>query len=146
MRAIGDVEMGRDLTPALPPLSHALHDSFLLSHCSACFSPLPAHPSPLPSPASPSRVLYCSQSCSASDSPLHASSGELQLLLRGSPSSDPSDDGDTSDLRAALRLLAALGSSPRGDGSQRISGLLTNRDKLLAPETANVNQFPLRPE
>ncbi|XP_031395024.1 protein SET DOMAIN GROUP 41 isoform X1 [Punica granatum] len=131
MRAIDDViEMGRQLTPALPPLSHALHDSFLHSHCSACFSPL--HP-----PPPPSRVLYCSQACSASDSPLHTSSAELQLLLhRQSPSSAASDDGDTSDVRAALRLLAALRDAPSCCGSQRIAGLLTNRDTLLAPETA----------
>lgn len=142
MRAVDDVEIGRDLTTALPPLAHALHDSFIHSHCSSCFSPLPAAPlSPPSAPVSPSCVFYCSQACSASDSALHASSGELQLLHCRSPSAATSDDGDTSDLRAALRLLAALGDSPCGDGCQRINGLLTNRDRLLAPETANVRQF-----
>ncbi|KAK4745168.1 hypothetical protein SAY87_011480 [Trapa incisa] len=134
MRAVDDVDIGRNLTPALLPLAHALHDSFLASHCSSCFSPLTAPPSPPPAPVSVSCVFYCSQVCYASDSTLHVSSGELQLLLCHSPS----EDGDTSDLRAALRLLAALGDSSCGDGCQRIKGLLTNRHKLLAPETANV--------
>uniref|UniRef100_A0A6M2F2J3 SET domain-containing protein n=1 Tax=Populus davidiana TaxID=266767 RepID=A0A6M2F2J3_9ROSI len=110
-----DIEIGEDITPSVIPLSYALHDSFLHSHCSSCFSRLPStnftqhHHAPT--------LLYCSSICSSS----HFSPAELNLLH-----SPPS-----SDLRAALRLLPhSLPSS----SINRICGLLTNREKLMADE------------
>ncbi|KAM5562259.1 protein SET DOMAIN GROUP 41 [Rosa sericea] len=132
MRGEEEIELGQDLTPPLPPLSFALHDSFLSSHCSSCFSPLP----PLHTPTFPNNShhvllpLYCSPLCSASDSPLHISSAEPRLLrlLQSHPSTYP--HGDSSDLRAALRLLHSLpATSP--PAPHRISGLLTNRLRLI---------------
>ncbi|KAF9682759.1 hypothetical protein SADUNF_Sadunf05G0141900 [Salix dunnii] len=37
-----DIEIAEDMTPSVVPLSYALHDAFLHSHCSSCFSLLPA--------------------------------------------------------------------------------------------------------
>ncbi|XP_062023315.1 protein SET DOMAIN GROUP 41-like [Rosa rugosa] len=129
MRAEEEIELGQDLTPSLPPLSFALHDSLLSSHCSSCFSPLPPLHTP-PFPNNSHHVHYCSPRCSASDSPLHLSSAEPRLLrlLHSHPSTYP--HGDSSDLRAALRLLHSLpATSP--PAPTRISGLLTNRPKLI---------------
>ncbi|KAL6269250.1 hypothetical protein ACE6H2_026161 [Prunus campanulata] len=139
MRAEEDIEIGEDITPPLTPLSFALHDSLLSSHCSSCFSLLPPHPFPplhfTPTfPHNPHHVLssssfsYCSPLCSTSDSPLHMSSAEPHLLhlLQSHPSTYP--HGDSSDLRAALRLLHSL---PATRPSARIAGLLTNHHKLL---------------
>ncbi|KAL5560192.1 hypothetical protein UlMin_036403 [Ulmus minor] len=129
MRAREDIEIGQDITPPLSPLSFSLHDSFLHSHCTSCFSPLP---SPSPSPSTPPSLLYCSPSCSNSDSSLHISSAEnhLLLLLHSYPSLYP--HGDSSDLRAAIRFLHSQSATCN---SLRIAGLLTNRDKLTAPST-----------
>ncbi|XP_008237847.2 PREDICTED: protein SET DOMAIN GROUP 41 [Prunus mume] len=139
MRAEEDIEIGEDITPPLTPLAFALHDSLLSSHCSSCFSLLPPHPFPPlhfnPTfPHNPHHVLsssssfYCSPLCSTSDSPLHVSSAEPHLLhlLQSHPSTYP--HGDSSDLRAALRLLHSL---PATRPSARIAGLLTNHHKLL---------------
>ncbi|BBG97833.1 SET domain-containing protein [Prunus dulcis] len=137
MRAEEDIEIGEDITPPLTPLAFALHDSLLSSHCSSCFSLLPPHPFPplhfTPTfPHNPHHVLssssYCSPLCSTSDSPLHVSSAELHLLhlLQSHPSTYP--HGDSSDLRAALRLLHSL---PAMGPSARIVGLLTNHHKFL---------------
>ncbi|KAL9357668.1 hypothetical protein Peur_050921 [Populus x canadensis] len=110
-----DIEIGEDITPSVIPLSYALHDSFLHSHCSSCFSRLPStnftqhHHVPT--------LLYCSSICSSS----HFSPAELHLLH-----SPPS-----SDLRAALRLLPL---SLPSSSTNRICGLLTNREKLMADE------------
>ncbi|XP_062017419.1 protein SET DOMAIN GROUP 41-like [Rosa rugosa] len=130
MRAEEEIELGQDLTPSLPPLSFALHDSLLSSHCSSCFSSLPPQPFPPlhtpPFPNNSHHVHYCSPLCSASDSPLHLSSAEprLLLLLHSHP------HGDSSDLRAALRLLHSLpATSP--PALPRISGLLTNRLRFI---------------
>ncbi|KAF5444560.1 hypothetical protein F2P56_033684 [Juglans regia] len=129
MRGSEDVEMGQDITPPFPPLSFSLHDSFLLSHCSACFSPLPLRPTfpHIPLPLPPYLLSYCSPRCSSSDSPLHFSSAEFHLLR-----SHPSSFGESSDLRAALRFLHSLPASCRSVPNGRLAGLLTNRDKLLA--------------
>ncbi|XP_011044236.1 PREDICTED: protein SET DOMAIN GROUP 41 isoform X2 [Populus euphratica] len=110
-----DIEIGEDMTPSEIPLSYALHDSFLHSHCSSCFSRLPTenftqhHHAPT--------LLYCSSICSSS----HFSPAELHLL-HCPPSSD---------LRAALRLLPHFLPS---SSTNRICGLLTNREKLMADE------------
>ncbi|XVF37200.1 hypothetical protein REPUB_Repub19eG0125600 [Reevesia pubescens] len=99
MRAKEDVEIGEDITPPLLPLSFSLHDSFLSSHCSSCFSLLP----PL-SPGIPHHVpLYCSPPCSSSHFPIHSSSAESFL-----PQPLPPTCPDSSDLRTALRLLLYL--------------------------------------
>ncbi|KAG7940912.1 hypothetical protein I3843_16G010200 [Carya illinoinensis] len=128
MRGREDIEMGQDITPPIPPLSYSLHDSFLLSHCSACFSPLPLRPTfphiPLPLPH---LLSYCSPRCSSSDSLLHFSSAEFHLLR-----SYPSSFGESSDLRAALRFLHSLPDSSGSVPNGRLAGLLANRDKLLA--------------
>ncbi|XAR62489.1 Histone-lysine N-methyltransferase [Bertholletia excelsa] len=140
MRAGEDVVAGQDLTPPLRPLAFSLYDSSLLSHCSACFSPLPSstHQSPpsLPSSAlsfrnSPkSALLYCSPQCSVFDSGLHFSSAEHHLLLL------PNVGEDTSDLRAALRLLHLfeqldLLSCQNEQPMERIGGLMSNRERLM---------------
>ncbi|CAK7346765.1 unnamed protein product [Dovyalis caffra] len=114
MRAGEDVEIGEDITPPLIPLSFALHDPFLHSHCSSCFSLLPN--TSIPHHHHVPTLLYCSSLCSSS----HFSPAELNLL-HYVPSSD---------LRAALRLLHHLLPS----SSDRICGLLTNREKLMTDE------------
>ncbi|XP_065847564.1 protein SET DOMAIN GROUP 41 [Euphorbia lathyris] len=132
MRSGEDIRIGQDVTPPLFPLSFSLHHSFLHSHCSSCFSPLPHtpfHPTIPPSSSSSSSpsLFYCSALCSSSDSPLHFYSAEFHLFRHLS-----SHTPLTSDLRAALRLLHSLPSHSYRHG--RISGLLTNRDKLIADD------------
>ncbi|CAN0892225.1 Protein SET DOMAIN GROUP 41 [Linum grandiflorum] len=127
MRAGEEVEIGSDVTPAISPISYALHDSFLSSHCSSCFSPLP-NPPFLPTGRhrhlSSTSVFYCSDLCSSADSSLRFSSAEFHLLSSSPPSS-------SADLRCALRLLRSDSFSP---SSERMLGLLTNREKLLAED------------
>lgn len=122
MRATKPISAFEDLTPPLPPLTFSLYTSFLHTHCSACFSPLPNPPS-IP--------LYCSPQCFLSDSPLRLSSAEPHLL------GSHHDDRDTSDLRAALRLLrrfeqlgVLIGLGNEGCG--RVGGLMTNRGNLMS--------------
>ncbi|GMP46370.1 hypothetical protein CsSME_00014562 [Camellia sinensis var. sinensis] len=132
MRAREDISIGQDLTPPLAPLAFSLHSSSLLSHCSACFSPLSPPPHlPFPNPSSSSSVLYCSPQCSEADADLHLSSAEHHLLcchFHGG--------GDTSDLRAALRLIRRFELlnliSPQNYQFERIGGLMSNRDKLMS--------------
>ncbi|KAF8026447.1 hypothetical protein BT93_F3047 [Corymbia citriodora subsp. variegata] len=133
MRATEDVAMGEDVTPPIAPLALALYDSFLPSHCSSCFSSL--SPPPPPRPPLAGSPLYCSARCSSSASSLRLSSAEELLLRSPSPSSSAAVavPGDTSDLRAALRLLLAHGLDAP---SWRIGGLLTNREKLMSPESS----------
>ncbi|KAJ4700987.1 Protein SET DOMAIN GROUP 41-like protein [Melia azedarach] len=120
MRANEEIKQGEDLTPPLFPLTFSLHDSFLDSHCSSCFSPLPS--SPLHPTTS---VLFCSPHCSS----LPYSPSELRLLLSAA---------HTSDLRAALRLLSLLQSPLPVLPSPRLFGLLTNRDKLTSSPDSDV--------
>ncbi|KAJ0976863.1 hypothetical protein J5N97_012337 [Dioscorea zingiberensis] len=123
VRAREAMGLAQDLTPPIPPLAAALHDAFLSSHCSSCFRLIfsrntPLNPISFPScPSCNASILYCSQSCSASDSPRHVSSGECRLL-------STSPHACTSDLRAALRLLHSLGSHPLPTPPSRIGGLL----------------------
>ncbi|THG18275.1 hypothetical protein TEA_007932 [Camellia sinensis var. sinensis] len=136
IRASEDISIGQDLTPPLAPLAFSLHSSSLLSHCSACFSPLspPPHlpfPNPSSSSSSSSSVLYCSPQCSEADSDLHLSSAEHHLLcchFHGGC--------DTSDLRAALRLIRRFELlnliSRQNYQFERIGGLMSNRDKLMS--------------
>ncbi|KAK7315253.1 hypothetical protein VNO77_33791 [Canavalia gladiata] len=105
VRSREEIEIGRDITPTLTPLSFSLHTSNLHTHCSNCFSPIPQ----LNSNAQPNSPFFCSPPCSAS---LHLSSAERYL-----PPSPHS-----SDLRAALRLLRSHRPSP----SSRLAGLLSN--------------------
>ncbi|KAG8660613.1 protein SET DOMAIN GROUP 41 isoform X2 [Manihot esculenta] len=128
MRAGEDIGIGEDITPPLSPLSFSLHDSFIHSHCSSCFCPLPNRPSH--STTIPHSLLYCSPLCSSFGSLLHFHSAEFHLLRCLSSTSPP--PSSTSDLRAALRLLRLLPSHSSQLG--RTSGLLTNRHKLLADE------------
>ncbi|KAL7128258.1 hypothetical protein ABFS83_14G304000 [Erythranthe nasuta] len=150
MRAMEDVGIGEDLTPALPPMAFVLHETAVSSNCSACFSILPPQPFPpinpnfrpncshFPSPT----PLYCSVNCSSVDSPLHFSSGEIRLLslFRQSP---PSVWEDSSDLRLSLRLihlLQKIGEIECPEASEiieRIGGLMTNREKLIFEESRN---------
>lgn len=130
MRASEETGLAQDLTPPIPPIAAALHDSFLPSHCSSCFRPLQQQNSStttLSCPACSAAVRYCSLACSAADSIPHDSSGEcvlLSLCLR------PLNSGPTSDLRAALRLLFYLDTlgllTPprRSESPRRIGGLL----------------------
>ncbi|CAI9301730.1 unnamed protein product [Lactuca saligna] len=124
MVAAAEVEsIGVNLTPPLSPLSYSLHDSFLLSHCASCFSPLPPDPHPSLHP-----LLYCSPSCSSSHSPLHLSSASHHLHIH--LSQNPYD-GQTSDLRAALLLLLQIKSHHPFKQYDRICGLMSNRHQLL---------------
>ncbi|XP_038886411.1 protein SET DOMAIN GROUP 41 [Benincasa hispida] len=125
MIAMEDIEMAEDITPPLLPLTSALHDSFLFTHCSSCFSLLPNPP------ISHSNLLrYCSPKCSLSHSdPLTAAFFSTHPF--------PSPFSYTSDLRASLRLLHLLLSHPPASLSpppERIFGLLTNRHKLMFPQ------------
>ncbi|XP_059630336.1 protein SET DOMAIN GROUP 41 isoform X2 [Cornus florida] len=146
MRAMDDVAMGQDLTPPCPPLAFSLYDSTLLSLCSACSSPLSPPPHQFPSllPTFPINshhvhqpsLHYCSSQCSDSDSDLHLSSAEHHLLLllsQSHPSSYPFS-GDTSDLRAALRLLRRFENLNAGclPERNRVGGLMSNRDELMS--------------
>ncbi|XP_010260979.1 PREDICTED: protein SET DOMAIN GROUP 41 isoform X2 [Nelumbo nucifera] len=156
MRAKEDIDMGHDVTPPIPPLAFSLSDSFLRSHCSACFLPLNprippflpidpsiVHPFPATSTSSSSSpsVLYCSPECSKADSDRHMSSGEHHLFLI-LQSEFTTWQGDTSDLRASLRLLLCfekLGLLPRQNDllpniSCRIGGLISNREKLIGAD------------
>ncbi|XP_038989176.1 protein SET DOMAIN GROUP 41 isoform X2 [Phoenix dactylifera] len=128
MRAREETGLAQDLTPYIPPIAAALHDSFLPSHCTSCFRPFQQQncsATPLSCPACDAAVRYCSLACSAADSIPHASSGECLLL-----SLRPLNSGPTSDLRAALRLLYSLDAlgllTPprRGESPRRIGGLL----------------------
>ncbi|WCJ43349.1 SET domain-containing protein [Euphorbia peplus] len=117
MRGGEDIKVGQDITPPLSPIACCLHHSFLHSHCSSCFSPIPI---PIPSSSSPF-LLYCSPLCSSSDSPLHFHSAEFHLF-RHHLSPPPSH------LRAAIRLLHSLPPHTHG----RLSGLLTNRHHFIS--------------
>lgn len=134
MRAKEDTDIAQDLTPPISPLSFSLYDSFLLSHCSSCFSLLPSHPTPPFSNNShcipTTTLLYCSPHCSSSDSSLHFSSAEHSLLLHSAA-------GDSSDLRAALRLLQSQRAATFHQ--DRLAGLLVNRDKFLRCDGSDDN-------
>ncbi|KAI3507251.1 hypothetical protein L1887_22152 [Cichorium endivia] len=124
MVAVAEIEsIGVNLTPPLSPLAYSLHDSFLPSHCAACFSPLPPDP-----PPPLHSLLYCSPSCSSSHSPLHLSSASHHLHLH--LSQNPYD-GQTSDLRVALLLLLQIKSHQPLNQYDRICGLMSNRHQLL---------------
>lgn len=120
MKSSEEIEIGRDITPTLTPLSFSLHNSNLNTHCSACFSPLSS-----PFPSIPTPLFYCSPPCSAALSPLHNSSAEIHL--------PPS--AHSSDLRAALRLLC----SHRPSSSLRLAGLLSNHPILTSPQTPSLS-------
>ncbi|KAG5108807.1 hypothetical protein JHK84_045714 [Glycine max] len=116
MRSKEEIEIGRDITATLTPLSFCLHTFYLHTHCSACFSSLPI-PNPNPNP-NPYSLFYCSPPCSAALSPLHHSSAERHLP----------PFAHSSDLCTALRLLL----SHRPTSSSRLAGLLSNRNVLTS--------------
>ncbi|THU50261.1 hypothetical protein C4D60_Mb06t18320 [Musa balbisiana] len=137
MRAREETGLARDLTPPIPPLAAALHRCFLPSRCSACFRPLDSF---LPCAACRGASRYCSAACSAADSSAHAASGECCLLRDHHP------DGDTSDLRVALRLLHSLETLGMGilppaslpDRPRRIAGLLASDLEKVQEEGGEV--------
>ncbi|KAL0845917.1 hypothetical protein Bca101_019163 [Brassica carinata] len=113
-----DVGIGVDLSPALSPLTFSLYDSFLSSHCSSCFSLLPP---------TPPHSLYCSPSCSLTDSSPTVFPPDLSPVL------------STSDIRAALRLLDSISiSSSSASLPHRFEGLLTNHHRLMADSSFSV--------
>ncbi|XP_028208150.1 protein SET DOMAIN GROUP 41-like isoform X2 [Glycine soja] len=116
MRSKEEIEIGRDITATLTPLSFCLHTFYLHTNCSACFSSLPI-PNPNPNP-NPYSLFYCSPPCSAALSPLHHSSAERHLP----------PFAHSSDLCTALRLLL----SHRPTSSSRLAGLLSNRHILTS--------------
>ncbi|XP_020701086.2 protein SET DOMAIN GROUP 41 [Dendrobium catenatum] len=139
IRAREDTPMSNDLTPAIPPIAASLHHKFLPSHCSACFGRLPSSSSstslqstsnnPLSCSRCSATVQYCSRECAAADSDSHLSSGECSLFALCAPSPPK----DTTDVRAALRLihlferLGLLSSPvPCSDSPRRIGGLLAS--------------------
>ncbi|KAF6163693.1 hypothetical protein GIB67_036153 [Kingdonia uniflora] len=131
MRASEAIEtLGLDLTPQIPPLSFSLFDTFLHSHCSSCFISL-SNPNSNPNPSS--ILYYCSPHCSKLDSHRHFDSGEHHLLshILQSPQYPTTWEGDTSDLRAALRLLHHFEEHPGTHKPDRINGLLSNRERML---------------
>ncbi|KAL3735492.1 hypothetical protein ACJRO7_024590 [Eucalyptus globulus] len=139
MRATEDVAMGEDVTPPIAPLSLALYDAFLPSHCSSCFSSLSPPPPPRSPPAGTScssSPLYCSAVCSSSAESLRLPSAEELLLRSPSAAAAAAVPGDTSDLRAALRLVLLLLARGLDASSWRIGGLLTNREKLMSGESS----------
>ncbi|PVH35313.1 hypothetical protein PAHAL_7G148800 [Panicum hallii] len=109
IRARESVNMSEDLTGAIAPYATALHDVFLHSHCSSCFSKLPPQSPSTMSCTMCCSVRYCCSECLSSDSLVHSSSGEccffMDHLKRASP--NYVTEG-TSDLRATLRLLYVL--------------------------------------
>ncbi|CAL5027524.1 unnamed protein product [Urochloa decumbens] len=109
MRARESVNMSEDLSGAIAPYATALHDAFLHSHCSSCFSKLLSQSPCVTSCTTCCSVRYCCSECLSSDSVVHSSSGEccffVEHLRRASP--NYVTEG-TSDLRAALRLLYVL--------------------------------------
>ncbi|CAN6228095.1 unnamed protein product [Urochloa humidicola] len=109
MRARESVNMPEDITGAIAPYATALHDMFLHSHCSSCFSKLPSQTPCVMSCMMCCSVRYCCSECLSSDSVVHSSCGEccffMEHLKRASP--NYVTEG-TSDVRAALRLLYVL--------------------------------------
>ncbi|KAL2334915.1 hypothetical protein Fmac_016128 [Flemingia macrophylla] len=110
MRSSEEIEIGRDVTPSLSPLSFSLHNSHLHTHCSSCFSPLP-NPIPNPNP-NPNSLFFCSPPCSAA--------------LPSSAHRHLPPSANSSDLRTALRLL-------------RPSDLLSNRRLLTSRQHDDVS-------
>ncbi|KAF5197375.1 Set domain group [Thalictrum thalictroides] len=135
MRSLEKIEgIGVDLTPKLQPIAFSLCDPFLHSHCYSCYRTLPSiHTDTGP-------IRYCSLFCSRIDYPIHFNSGEHHLFLILQSHSTTWHTDDTSDLRTALRLLHhfnQLGIVPSLQ-SDRIGGLLTNREKLKQQEDDDI--------
>ncbi|ONM17540.1 protein SET DOMAIN GROUP 41 isoform X2 [Zea mays] len=109
MRARESVSMSKDLTGEITPFATALHDVFLHSHCSSCFTKLLPQTPCVMSCMTCCSLRYCCSECLRADSVVHVSSGEccffVDHLKRASPSYVTEG---TSDLRAALRLLCVL--------------------------------------
>uniref|UniRef100_A0A0E0KQL2 SET domain-containing protein n=1 Tax=Oryza punctata TaxID=4537 RepID=A0A0E0KQL2_ORYPU len=129
MRARKSVNISEDLTQAIAPYVTALHDASLHSHCSSCFRGIPAQSPRDMSCTTCGSVQYCCSDCLISDCEVHSSSGEccffVKHLREGSPSTLTEE---TSDIRAALRLLFSLEmrglvSSDSISSSNRICGL-----------------------
>ncbi|XP_042471094.1 protein SET DOMAIN GROUP 41-like isoform X1 [Zingiber officinale] len=128
MQARKEVGLAQDLIPPLPPLAAALHRRFFSSHCAGCFRPLEF---PFPCAGCRGVTHYCDASCCAADFPAHYSSGECHFLRLH-------HEGDSSDIRAALRLLhflESMGSLPSPslpERPRRVAGLLaSDLDKVL---------------
>ncbi|KAL8166162.1 hypothetical protein V2J09_007661 [Rumex salicifolius] len=138
-RAKEEIGMNQDITPPLPPLSFALHDFLLPSRCSACFSAVSSAAATI---ATSPFVVYCSAECASADSSLHFSSAEHHLFLLLPPSSWL--HGDSSDLRASLRLIRRLELlnllTPLPHLPGRIAGLMTNRDRLTSSVEQSVDE------
>jgi len=129
MRARESVSSSKDLTGEIAPYATALHDVFLQSHCSSCFTKLLPQAPCVVSCTICCSLRYCCSECFGADSAVHFSSGEccffVDHLKRASPSYVTEG---TSDLRAALRLLYVLEmhrlvSSDSIDKYSRIGGL-----------------------
>ncbi|MED6158477.1 hypothetical protein PIB30_033114 [Stylosanthes scabra] len=120
MRVMENTEIATDMTPSLLPLTFALHNNNLQTHCSSCFSLLP----PSPIHITPFLFLYCSPPCSAA---------HTFLLRLHHPALSHS-----SDLRAALLLLSDHRPSAT---SFRIAGLLSNRHKLTCHHSSDEDEI-----
>uniref|UniRef100_A0A0E0DE80 SET domain-containing protein n=1 Tax=Oryza meridionalis TaxID=40149 RepID=A0A0E0DE80_9ORYZ len=129
MRARESVNMSEDLTQAIAPYATALHDASLWSHCSSCFRGLPAQSPHAMSCTTCGSVRYCCSDCLISDCEVHSFSGECCFFVNHLREASPSTlTEETSDVRAALRLLYSLEmcglvSSDSVSSSNRISGL-----------------------
>uniref|UniRef100_A0A0E0P955 SET domain-containing protein n=1 Tax=Oryza rufipogon TaxID=4529 RepID=A0A0E0P955_ORYRU len=129
MRARESVNMSEDLTQAIAPYATALHDASLQSHCSSCFHRIPAQSPHDMSCTMCGSVRYCCSDCLISDCEVHSSSGECCFFVKHLREASPSTlTEETSDIRAALRLLYSLEtrglvSSDSVSSSNRIGGL-----------------------
>ncbi|XP_066349731.1 protein SET DOMAIN GROUP 41-like isoform X3 [Miscanthus floridulus] len=129
MRARESVSTSKDLTGEIAPYATALHDVFLQSHCSSCFTKLLPQPPCVVSCTICCSLRYCCSECFGADSAVHFSSGECCFFVDHLKRASPSYVSEgTSDLRAALRLLYVLemhglASSDSIDKYSRIGGL-----------------------
>uniref|UniRef100_A0A0E0H0T6 SET domain-containing protein n=1 Tax=Oryza nivara TaxID=4536 RepID=A0A0E0H0T6_ORYNI len=129
MRARESVNMSEDLTQAIAPYATALHDVSLQSHCLSCFHRIPAQSPHDMSCTMCGSVRYCCSDCLISDCEVHSSSGECCFFVKHLREASPSTlTEETSDIRAALRLLYSLEtrglvSSDSVSSSNRIGGL-----------------------
>ncbi|KAJ1270978.1 hypothetical protein BS78_06G093300 [Paspalum vaginatum] len=109
MRAQESVKISEDLTGAIAPYATALHDVFLHSHCSSCFTKLLPQAHNALSCTTCCSVRYCCSECLSADCLVHLPSGECSFFVDHLKRASTSfvTEG-TSDLRTALRLLYVL--------------------------------------
>ncbi|WVZ85637.1 hypothetical protein U9M48_032537 [Paspalum notatum var. saurae] len=146
MRARESVNMSEDLTGAIAPYATALHDVFLQSHCSSCFTKLLPQAHNAVSCTTCCSVRYCCSECLSADSLVHLPSGECSFFVDHLKTASPSfvTEG-TSDLRAAFRLLYVLEmhglvSSDSISHYRRIGGLSASGIEVVLEEGEEISK------